>query len=173
MRAVGRDDLKLVVVGGQKHLIDLYRRRVDALELSKRVTFVGMQHDVRPWLWAADVFVFPSAYETFSLVSFQAAAAGLPLIVTHLYGVEEFAKDGRNSVVVEKNLESLRGGIDRFLSLSRDQRTTMGARGAGGCPAVLHRAVYRCLAIVVRQRGGECATVRQIRLKSSDRLCRW
>jgi UDP-glucose:(heptosyl)LPS alpha-1,3-glucosyltransferase len=41
----------------------------------------------------ADVFVLPSSYETFSLVTFEAAAAGLPLLVTRVSGVEEILED--------------------------------------------------------------------------------
>ena len=91
----GQPSLKLLVVGGQNDLLETYRRKVSSMGLADQVKFVGMQQDVRPWLWASDLFVFPSSYETFSLVTFQAAAAGLPIIVTRLHGVEEFSVDGQ------------------------------------------------------------------------------
>jgi glycosyltransferase involved in cell wall biosynthesis len=43
------------------------------------------------------LFAFPTAYETFSLAGFE-AAAGLPLIVTPVHGIAEFLRDGRNGI---------------------------------------------------------------------------
>ena len=123
-----QQNLKLLVVGGQNDLLESYRRKVAAMGLATQVKFVGMQQDVRPWLWASDLFVFPSSYETFSLVTFQAAAAGLPIIVTRLHGVEEFSVDGRNSLVVENNPQSVRAGIERFLAMTPECRKAMGMR---------------------------------------------
>ena len=70
----------LIVVGGEPDLIASYRPEVARLGLDRNVVFAGMQSDVRPFFWASDAFAFPSAYETFSLVSYEAAAAGLPVI---------------------------------------------------------------------------------------------
>jgi glycosyltransferase involved in cell wall biosynthesis len=60
---------------------------------------------------ASDAFVFPSAYEVFPLVCLQAAAAGLPLLVTRLYGVEEFMRDGETGWVIERTVESIAAAI--------------------------------------------------------------
>ena len=60
-----------------------------------------MQSDVRPYLWSSDVFVFPSLYETFSLVTYEAAASGLPIVVSQLYGVEDLLRDGDNGFLIE------------------------------------------------------------------------
>jgi glycosyltransferase involved in cell wall biosynthesis len=94
--------------------------------IGDKVHFWGMQRDVRPFLWGADVFVLPSAYETFSLVSFQAAAAGLPLIVTPLYGVEEFMRDGEMGFVVERSAEGVGWAVSLFLSLNETERARLG-----------------------------------------------
>jgi glycosyltransferase involved in cell wall biosynthesis len=60
------------------------------------------------------------------LVSFQAAAAGLPLIVTPLYGVEEFMRDGETGFVVERSVKGVAEGLRRFISLSPESRGRMG-----------------------------------------------
>jgi glycosyltransferase involved in cell wall biosynthesis len=125
LRQIDRPDLKLLVVGGREDLISNYRRKVDALKLRERVVFVGMQRDTRPYLWASDGFIFPSSYEVFSLVCFEAAAAGLPLIVSTVYGVEEFLQDGVNGVVVQRTAEGVAQGIERFLALSAQERRAM------------------------------------------------
>jgi glycosyltransferase involved in cell wall biosynthesis len=118
--------LRLWVVGGEPDLIRSWQMRAEGMGIGDMVHFWGMQRDVRPFLWGADAFVFPSAYETFSLVSFQATAAGLPLIVTPLYGVEEFMRDGETGFVVERSVKGVAEGLRRFISLSPESRRRMG-----------------------------------------------
>ncbi len=118
--------LRLWVVGGEPDLIRSWQKRAEGMGIGDMVHFWGMQRDVRPFLWGADAFVFPSAYEIFPLVSFQAAAAGLPLIVTPLYGVEEFIRDGETGFVVERSVKGVAEGLRRFISLSPESRRRMG-----------------------------------------------
>lgn len=99
--------VKLLVIGGSDTMIDDYRARSAGLGIGEQVVFVGLQKDVRPYLWASDVFAFPSAYEVFPLVSLEAAAASLPLLVTPLYGVEEFLVDGVNGWRIERDVNSI------------------------------------------------------------------
>ena len=118
--------LKLIVVGGESDLVTQYRNRATTLGLRGKVVFVGMQSEVRPYLWAADALAFPSLYETFSLVTYEAAAAGLPLLVPRLHGVEELVRDGVNGIVVERSAQGIRQGLIRFLALSAEARRAMG-----------------------------------------------
>ena len=111
--------LKLLVVGGEQDLIRSYRKKAAAMGLSdNQAKFVGMQQDVRPFLWAADAFVLPSGYEVFSLAVLEAAAAGLPLIVTMINGVEEFVRDDVNGIVVECSTAGVRAGLERLLTMT-------------------------------------------------------
>lgn len=118
--------IKLLVVGGEPDLVSSYIGYAASLDLSKRTKFVGMQQDVRRYLWAADVFALPSAYEVFPLVALEAAAAGLPLLVTRLSGVEEFIREGENGMVVERTVESISSALNRFVGLGADRRSKMG-----------------------------------------------
>lgn len=107
--------IKLVVVGGTEDLVAAYRERVNRMGLAQQVLFTGMQQDVRPYLWAADVFALPSNYEVFPLVVLEAAAAGLPLLVTALNGVEEFFRDGESGFLVRRqDPQSLSEGLRRL-----------------------------------------------------------
>src|SRR5206468_1173234 len=54
---------KLNVVGGETSQIEPYKKRASQLEIASRVRFHGMQRDVRPYLWASDLFLLPSVYE--------------------------------------------------------------------------------------------------------------
>ncbi len=123
---VARRDLGLIVVGGEERLIAEYKRRVRLLGIQNQVRFVGMQCDLGPYFWAADGFAFPSSYETFSLVSFEAAAAGLPLLVTRLYGVEELLVHGMNGFELPRDPEGIAEMLARFLWLTPAERLEMG-----------------------------------------------
>ena len=114
-------DVHLTVIGGTPGEIRDYER----LAAENRVRFVGFQSDVRPYLLASDAFVFPSAYEIFPLVCLQAAAAGLPLLVTRLYGVGEFMRDGETGWVVERSAESIAAAIVQAAS-DRQRLRAMG-----------------------------------------------
>ena len=112
-------DVQLTVVGGTPAEISEYP------VADERVRFVGFQQDVRLYLAASDVFVFPSAYEVFPLVCLQAAAAGLPLLVTRLYGVEEFMRDGETGWIVGRTAESIAAAIERAAA-DREHLRAMG-----------------------------------------------
>jgi glycosyltransferase involved in cell wall biosynthesis len=128
MQRMNDQRLRLWVVGGENDLVRSYRQRTARLGLGEQVRYFGMQSDVRAYFWGADGFVLPSRYETFSLVAFQAAAAGLPVIVTPLHGVEEFVQDGHNGFVVEPAVASLQGGLARFMAAPSSQLQEMGTR---------------------------------------------
>lgn len=121
---------KLVVVGGEPDVIAAYKERGARLGVERAVVFAGMQADVRPYLWAADAFVFPSSYETFSLVAYEAAAAGLPLIAPPLNGIEELIRDGENGFVVSRTRENVVAALRRFMELEEGNRAAMGERAA-------------------------------------------
>ncbi len=126
MKLVDCSKLKLTVVGGTPQLLSAYRKRVTAMGLESQVRFVGMQKDVRPFLWSADVFALPSAYEVFPLVALEAAAAGLPLLVTRMNGVEEFLVDGGNGFQVKNSGPDLARGILKSMALSAEDHKRMG-----------------------------------------------
>ena len=124
----GMERIKLIVVGGEPDLIARYRETTAKLQLGDRVKFAGMQSDVRPYLWSSDVFVFPSLYETFSLVTYEAAASGLPIVVSQLYGVEDLVRDGDNGFLIETSVAGVIEGLQRILGLSAADRCIMGQR---------------------------------------------
>ncbi|MER3523036.1 MAG: hypothetical protein C4326_02970 [Ignavibacteria bacterium] len=128
LKQLGEKTAKLWVVGGEADLVVLWQARAREMGLEDQVVFFGMQRDVRHFLWGADGFVFPSVYEVFPLVTLEAAAAGLPLIVTPLYGVEEFMRDGETGLVVERSVEGILIGLRRFLALPFTERVRMGVR---------------------------------------------
>jgi glycosyltransferase involved in cell wall biosynthesis len=126
LQRIGRHDLRLLVVGGSPSLIKDYQKRSQNRGIERQVTFAGMQQDVRPFLWLADALVFPTAYEVFSLASLECAAAGLPMILTKVNGVEEFIEHRRNGILIERTVNGVIAGIETFLFLSPAARKKMG-----------------------------------------------
>jgi glycosyltransferase involved in cell wall biosynthesis len=59
------------------------------LGLISRVRFLGRQVDVRPYLWASDLFVMPSIYEGLGLAAIEALACGLPAVLTEVLGLRD------------------------------------------------------------------------------------
>jgi glycosyltransferase involved in cell wall biosynthesis len=117
---------KLVVVGGQPGLVRAYRASAAAMGLDGAVRFVGMQDDVRPFLWAGDLFALPSAYEALPLAALEAAAAGLPLLVSELPGLRDLVADGRSGYVVDRTAAGIAAGLRGFGQLTEERRRAMG-----------------------------------------------
>lgn len=134
---------KLLVVGGTSSVIKEYEHLRNKLGLSSHVVFVGFQANVEPYFWTSDLLVHPSAYETFCLSVFQAAAAGLPFIATRLYGVEEFLQDGVNGYLVEREVSALTQLLERVVS----DKAKLAAMGAVGRNLVRN---YDVLSFVIR-----------------------
>jgi UDP-glucose:(heptosyl)LPS alpha-1,3-glucosyltransferase len=71
--------------------------------VASRVTFWGEQPAPERFYGAASAFVLPSVYETFSLVTYEAAAAGVPLLATRVSGVEDLLQDGVNGWFIDRD----------------------------------------------------------------------
>jgi UDP-glucose:(heptosyl)LPS alpha-1,3-glucosyltransferase len=82
---------------------DRYRFATLADELCADVEFLGIRNDVAALYREADAFVLPTAYETFSLVAYEAAASGLPLLIPRVSGTTELIEHGVNGWFVERS----------------------------------------------------------------------
>jgi glycosyltransferase involved in cell wall biosynthesis len=60
----------------------------------RSIRWVGEQDDVRPWLWASDLLVLPSRYETVAVVVAEAMASGTPVVATSVNGAAMAITDG-------------------------------------------------------------------------------
>jgi L-malate glycosyltransferase len=93
LRVLETVDAVLAMVGDGPEREPL-ARRVEALGLSDRVRFAGEQHDLVAWLSAADVFLLPSAQESFGLAALEAMACELPVVAARVGGLPEAVEDG-------------------------------------------------------------------------------
>ena len=106
-------DVRLLIIGGDsKSQNELARLNSLKLKhgLSNQVNFLGaIDHDDLPiYFSAADVFVMPSAYETFGIAALEASACNLPVIAPQVGGLKSVVKHGQTGFLsVNKSPESL------------------------------------------------------------------
>ncbi|MBD5355803.1 MAG: glycosyltransferase family 4 protein [Bacteroides sp.] len=109
---------RLLLVGRKEQDLDpLKAETLNEIENNPSIEAVGNQKDVRPWLLASDIFVFPSYREGFPNVVIEAGAMGLPSIVTDINGSREIIINGKNGVIIPpKNSDALYQAMKDFIT---------------------------------------------------------
>ncbi len=96
------DNARLVVIGPSD---ESKSDAVDATSIDEAtqagVVFLGHRNDVDAWYAAMDVYVLASHREGFPRSAMEAAAMGLPLVVTDIRGCRQVVTQGENGLLVE------------------------------------------------------------------------
>ena len=129
IQALDDERVKLLVIGGTASVIADYTVKARDMGIADQLRFVGTQQDTRPYLWISDVFAFPSAYETFSVATFEASAAQLPILISRFYGAEDYLVNGVNGWLVERDAAQIAEAL-RQIRTQRAELKGMGQRGA-------------------------------------------
>jgi glycosyltransferase involved in cell wall biosynthesis len=94
-------DDRLWMVGEEEPELDpLSEKHRYMLHEHKAIRWWGYQTDIRPYLAAAKVLVFPSYREGFPNVPLQAGAMGCMLLLSDINGCNEIVQDGENGMLV-------------------------------------------------------------------------
>lgn len=109
---VGRGDARALMIAAEK------------LGVGNRIHLVGETTQPEHFYALADAFVLPSAYETFSLAAFEAAAAALPVVATAVGAIDEILSAG-GGLRVEPHARSVANAL---LELEHER---LGARAMG------------------------------------------
>ena len=116
-------DYRMVFVGGGADA-DEMQALVRKYGINDKVIFTGPIHDrekLRAWNTRADLFLFPSTYDTNGIVVREAAACGLASVLIKGSCAAEGITHDRNGYLIEENaqsmaalLEQLSGNLDRM-----------------------------------------------------------
>lgn len=108
-------DVGLVIVGSGKEKNQL-EALVAKLNLSNYVVFESWTNDLPSYMKTADIFLLPSNYEGWGMTVVEAAACGLPSIMTNAGCANEFMINGKNAVVVPvDDIESFKNAMEKLI----------------------------------------------------------
>ena len=102
-------DFRMVFVGGGGDF-DQVKAYSEKLGLAKKVFFAGPVHQreaLRAWYCRADLFLFPSTFDTNGLVVREAAACALGSVLIAGSCAAEGVTNERNGLLIEENAQSL------------------------------------------------------------------
>ncbi|MCS7278566.1 MAG: glycosyltransferase family 4 protein [Thermodesulfobacteriaceae bacterium] len=104
MKALARikdsEELYLLIAGKDKteYFLELSKK----LKINNKVKFLGYVREIEKLYGLADVFVFPSKYDSFASVVIEAMACGVPVITTKTTGASMLIEHGKEGFILEK-----------------------------------------------------------------------
>lgn len=161
LQAAGTD-FRMVFIGDGADAEEI-RAYCSSLDLAGRCFFTGSIRDrdvIRAWYCRADLFLFPSTFDTNGLVVREAAACGLASVLIEGSCAAEGVTDGRNGYLIEENASSLAAKLTALCADRSDTR----AVGEGAAAELylswqdaVARAYVRYEIIIDRYRAGRYA----------------
>lgn len=107
-------DCRLILVGDGDS-----RQEMEALAaelgIAGQVEFCGMQKDVHPYLYDADIFVLTSVYEGNPMTILEAMGTGLPIAATAVGGIPDMVTDGEDALLTSCRDEDIAGALGRLV----------------------------------------------------------
>ncbi len=102
--------------GGDEKAVKAYTEK---LGLGRKVIFTGPvaeREKLRAWYSRADLFLFPSTFDTNGLVVREAAASDTASVIIKDSCASEGVTDGRNGFLIEENAESLAAKLRELIA---------------------------------------------------------
>lgn len=102
-------DFRMVLIGSGADL-PIFKKTVEDKNLKDKCIFTGPIYDrneLKAWNTRADLFIFPSTYDTNGIVVREAAACGLASVLVKGSCAAEGITDDRNGFLIEQNADSL------------------------------------------------------------------
>jgi glycosyltransferase involved in cell wall biosynthesis len=116
-------DLQLVIAGKGINMFEKYEAKLHQLVeqngLKERVIFAGLvPHQELKYLYKyAEVFAYPSSYESFGNPLFEAWAAGVPVVCANVHSFPEMTENGKCAVMINPlNVDEMTDALHRVLT---------------------------------------------------------
>lgn len=87
-------DSKLLLLGSGEGMEEV-RSLITELNLDEDVIFLGKNREIDPYVASGDLFLLPSALESFGLAALEAMAYGLPVVASDAGGIPELVLHGK------------------------------------------------------------------------------
>ncbi len=119
----------LVPIIGDGELLGVLQEQARRLAIEPAIRFLGFQDHLEEWYPAFDIYVHSSlemASEMFPIAILRALAAQLPVVCTHVGGIDRMISDGVNGHVVPPDQSERLGSALLDLVRNRDRRAAMG-----------------------------------------------
>ena len=108
---------RMVIVGSGGDEEEI-REYVTELDLEREVLFTGAVSDrerIRAWYTRADLFLFPSTFDSNGLVVREAAACNLASVLVKDSCAAEGVTDDENALLIEENAQSMAALLERVI----------------------------------------------------------
>ncbi len=118
-------NVRLVIVGdGPEH--ENLKRKTKSEKVEEKIRFEGRQENLERYYQDADVFLLTSNSEGWGVVVTEAAAYGLPIIMTDVGLAGEFIENGENGIVIPVGDEDALVSAMRRIIKDADLRARLG-----------------------------------------------
>lgn len=113
------DGVKLLIAGDERRSI--FKETIISLGIQDRAIHIGFRKDLPELFSTVDAFIFPSLYDSFSMVILEASSCGCPVVVSSspFVGAAERIKDGENGLIIN-NPFSVEEIKEKILLLKRE-----------------------------------------------------
>ncbi len=95
----------LLILAGDGRLFNEVKAKAEALGIREKVRFLGVRNDVYRLFQAADCVVLPSLYEGFPVVTIEAQASGVPLVMSDTVTDEVVKKSNCRRISLDLSCE--------------------------------------------------------------------
>jgi glycosyltransferase involved in cell wall biosynthesis len=97
------------------------RKLAERLGIMPQTRFMGLQNNILPFLQAADLYVMPSRHEGLSIAALEAIATEIPVLLTSVPGLTDFADIFNGLHYCAPDAESIKTGLDKIVSTPKEQ----------------------------------------------------
>lgn len=131
IKILNDDSVALLVVGDGYHL-EKYRQMARDLGISRQTHFVGHCADkvkIAKYYNLAVCLALPSDYESFSLVTVEAMASGLPVVASDIDALKNKITSGKEGFLFKRgSVQELAAALQKILNMSPTERQAMGEK---------------------------------------------